>query len=284
MQFYSSYTLILLTALSLSSFFQMGCSKTASTPFILPDKLYTIKSVIDIGNNGNASDIRVTADPSKLLVASDILNTRLIITKAAKSITEKAAGSLASGKYYSFAVNTDKGQIIKPDASLKDTDGDIIKAGDYIAYIYILGKENSTQLSDPKSFTLSDKPVLAGDFLGTWEDLGFPGPGSFTISLRINTDYTGSLFYSDNFRPYGKGGTLDDAKMIFTISGNRFTCTMNQFIGQYTGGGAFGANGGCPNVKELSGSVVDDVSLVFDQFIWADCDGSREVKMKFTKQ
>ena len=284
MQFHLSLKLMLFLAITLSSYFQMGCSKTTSTPFILPDKLYTIKSVIDIGNNGNASDIKITVDPSNLLVASDILNTRIIVTKAAKSITEKAAGSLASGKYFSFAVNTAKGQIIKPDATVKDSDGDIIKAGDYNAYVFIQGKENSTQLSTPKSFTLSDKPVLAGDFLGTWEDLGPPGPGSFTISLRINVDYTGSLFYSDNFRPYGKGGTLDDAKMLFTFSGNRFTCNMNQFIGQYTGGGAFGANGGCPNVKELSGSVAEDVSLVFDQFIWADCDGSREVKMKFTKK
>lgn len=284
MQFQLSLKLMVLVAIMLSSLFQSGCSKSTSTPFILPDNLYTIKTVIDIGNHNNASDIKITVDPSNLLVPSDILNTRLLITKAAKTITGKAAGSLASGKYFSFAVNATKGQIIKPDASLKDSDGEIIRAGDYNAYIFTQGKENSTQLSAPKSFTLSDKPVLAGDFLGTWEDLGPPGPGSFTISLRINTDYSGSLFYSDNFRPYGKGGTLEDAKMMFTISGNRFTCTMNQFIGQYTGGGAFGTNGGCPNVKELSGTVVEDVNLVFDQFVWADCDGSREVKMKFTKQ
>lgn len=84
MQFHLSLKLMLFLAISLSSYFQIGCSKTTSTPFILPDKLYTIKSVIDIGNNGNASDIKITVDPSNLLVASDILNTRIFRIQRAR--------------------------------------------------------------------------------------------------------------------------------------------------------------------------------------------------------
>lgn len=263
---------------------QIGCSKTNTVPFSLPDHLYSIKSVLDIGNSGNAADIKLTVDPATTIVTTDIQNVRVIITKAIKGINENDGLGLASDRYFIFPVSTSKLQVIRPNAGLKDSDGDAIKAGDFKAYIFILGKENSTQLSDPKAFTLTERPPLAGDYKGTWEDLGPPGPGVFDISLRIKDDYSGSLFYSANYTPYGKGGSIDDAKIILKVTVDHFTFNMNQFIGQYLGGGAFGANGGCPNVKDLSGSIVDDISLVFDKFVWTDCDGSREVKMKFTRQ
>lgn len=264
--------------------FQIACSKANTIPFTLPDQLYTIKSVLDIGNGGNAADIKLTVDPATALVTADIQQVRLIITKVVKNITAKDGVGLTSGRYFMFPVSKDRSQVIRPDASLKDSDGDPIKTGDYKAYIFIMGKENSTQLSDPKTFTLSDRPPFAGDFKGTWEDLGPPGPGIFDITLRIHDDYSGSLFYSANYTPYGKGGLIDDAKIKLKVTGDRFTFNMNQFIGQYLGGGAFGTNGGCPNVKDLSGSIIDDISLDFDKFVWTDCDGSREVKMKFTRQ
>jgi hypothetical protein len=96
------------------------------------------------------------------------------------------------------------------------------------------------------------------------------------MSLHIADDYSGRMFYAnDTFKPYGAG--TQDALTTMNISGTSISSfTLNQFIEGY--------KGGCPANKNLTGHFNDDIELVFETFEWADCDGKRNVILKFTKQ
>lgn len=275
-----------ITCLFLLAAFLPACSKKSAPPvppFTLPAGLYKITVATDVGNNANASDIHVEAEVSSALITSDIREVRLVIVKSGKTFTTEQISSLATGNYFTFPVSTTNPQTIKPTSGIKDSDGDPVTNADYNAYIAVLGKENSLQLSQPKLFSLRNKPVYAGDYIGTWEDLGPPGPGSFAISMRIKDDYTGQLFYKTNYIPYGSKGT-EDAKIKLTVTSTSFTFKMDQYIVDYLGGGAFGTGGGCAAVKDLTGTIDNDITLIFDTFSWADCDGTRNVRMRFIKQ
>jgi hypothetical protein len=96
------------------------------------------------------------------------------------------------------------------------------------------------------------------------------------MSLIIEDDYTGKMFYANaNFTPFGSG--TQDARTTMTVSGTTITAfTLNQFINGY--------NGGCGANKTLTGTFEDDINLVLDTFSWADCDGTRDVILRFTRQ
>lgn len=253
--------------------------------FQLPANVYTIDKVYDIGNNGNAADIRLEVTVLSTINTSELVEVRLIIVKASNNFSEEQIATLAQGNYFSIPLANTANQGIKP-SSIKDSDGDNITNGiAYKVYIGILGKQDSKQLSEPKEFTLSDKPIYAGDYVGTWEDLGPPGPGKFPMSLRIADDYSGQMFYATtDFKPF-KGG-LQDAKTSMTINGTIISSfILNQFIKGYSGGpDATNPTPNCPAQETLTGRIEDDVNLVFDTFIWADCDGTRNVKLSFKKK
>lgn len=266
---------------ALASF--ISCGNEDASMFQLPDTIYTIDKVYDVGNSGNATDLRIEVSVASTINTSDLVEVRVVLAKSAKAFSKDQIAALTPGNFFSVPVSGTPKQTIKP-TSIKDSDGDNITNGTaYRVYVAVIGKENARQLSAGKDITLANKPIYAGDYTGSWEDLGPPGPGSFPITLRINDNYSGSLFYTTTFSPYGKGGTTEDVKITLNVTGTTFTCQMDQLIGQYLGGGAFGAGGGCPASKNLSGTIQDDVSLIFNVFTWADCDGTREVKMKFQK-
>lgn len=134
---------------------------------------------------------------------------------------------------------------------------------------------NSCKTSSDPAPTV-DAPPFAGDYIGSWEDLGPPGPAKFPMSLRIANDYTGQMFYANGaFRPFGKGS--EDAKTTMTISDTQITSfILDQFIDGY--------QNGCEATKTLTGHIENGNELVFDKFEWVDCDGIRDVLLKFKKK
>jgi hypothetical protein len=243
---------------------------------MLPDNVYTVSRAYDIGNNGNASDIRLNLDFSASAKISDLEEVRLVIAKNSKTLTIDQVLELTSGNFLELTISGDVKQVIKPLATLKDSDGDVITNGNYKAYIATFGIEGSKQLSEAKELVLSDKPVFAGDYIGTWEDLGPPGPAIFPMSLRIADDYSGKMYYANaTFTPFGSG--IQDAITSMSVTGTTITSfTLDQLIGGYMSG--------CAANKTLTGDFNDDINLVLDTFSWSDCDGTRNVILKFTKQ
>jgi hypothetical protein len=258
--------------------------KEDGNEFQLPDSLFVSDKIYDIGNNGNATDVRVEISVSPSINTADLIDVRLVIVKASSTFGLNESRTLTTGNFFSAPISSSAKQVIKP-GNIKDAEGNaVINGTAYKIYIVAIGKDNATQLSNAIELTLLDKPIFAGNYLGTWEDLGPPGPASFPITLKINNDYTGSLFYTPNFVPYGRGAVTEDVKTTLVVTGATFTFQMNQLIGQYVGNGAFGSNGGCPASKNLSGTIQDDFTLIFTVFNWSDCDGTRDVRMKFTRQ
>lgn len=266
--------------------FLASCGKDDASTFQLPADIYTIDKVYDIANSNSAADVRVEVVALSTLQVADLMDVLLLFTKASKTFSFDQIDGLAPGNFFSFPISATKNQVIKP-TSFKDADGDAIVNGvPYKVYIVIVGKQGAKQLSASKDFTLANKPIYAGDYVGTWEDLGPPGPGNFPVSLRIADSYASQMFYTPNFVPYGRGTSLQDVTATLVVTGTTFSFVANQFIDKYIGGGAFttGNTGGCPASKTLTGVVQDDINLVFDTFSWADCDGTRDVKLRFKRQ
>jgi hypothetical protein len=244
--------------------------------FILPDDVYAISMAYDIGNNGNASDIRLHLNFPTPVALSDLLEVRLVITKSNKVLMVDEALKLPSGNFLPLTISGNKLQVVKPNAALRDSDGELIGNGKYKVFIATSGVEDSKQLSKGREIILTDRPIFAGDYIGTWEDLGPPGPAVFPMSLRIAEDYSGQMYYAnDTFKPFGSGA--QDALTTMTVSGATIDAfTLNQLVGGYSNGCA--ANG------TLTGSFEDDINLVLKTFTWSDCDGTRDVKLQFRKQ
>ncbi len=252
-----------------------SCKDNSS--FHLPDNLFKISKALDIGNSNNATDLRFDLEFLAPGSINDIQEVRLLMVKSPNSFTLAQIDGLKTGNFLVIAPSSVSKQVIKPGAAdLKDADGGTISNGAYTVYVAVLGKENSRQLSAAKDITLSDKPIYAGDYIGTWQDLGPPGPAVFPMSLRIADNYTGQMFYANpNFTPFGTGA--QDALTTMTLNGTMIASfELDQFIPGY--------KGGCKAKKTLTGHFEDDINLVLDTFDWPDCDGTREVKLRFERK
>jgi len=185
----------------------LSCGEaTKELEFQLPAELYTVSGAYDVANNNDISDVRIDVLASSALRISDVVEVRLVISKASKPFREEQITTLVAGNFFTVPISTATKQIIRP-AATNDTDGDgIVNGMPYQVYVAIIGKQESRQLSVSRDLTLLDRPIYAGDYVGTWEDLGPPGPAVFPMSLRVADDYTGRLFYANaSFRPFGKG-------------------------------------------------------------------------------
>ncbi|MBX7151889.1 hypothetical protein K1X84_09640 [bacterium] len=264
-------------SLALLSVFVCLACKDGGETFQLPANVYSVEKIYDVGNSGSASDFRIYVNFNSAVNIDDLEEVRLVIVKSSDDFSTDQIDALVGGNYFPMTISNAASQVIKPGADIKDSDGDpIANNTSYSLYIATIGQSNSHQLSEAKLFTLQDKPVYAGDYVGTWEDLGPPGPAKFGMSLRISENYTGQMFYADTtFMPFGNGA--QDATITMTVSGTEITSfVLNQFISGY--------NGGCAAQKTLTGHFEDDINLVLDTFNWADCDGTRDVKLLFRKK
>ena len=262
----------------------VSCEKTSppeKMPLVLPSNIFSISSITDVGTENNGADIQ--AELNLLTSAQNLIaEARFFLIKSGITITESAIKQLGSNSYISdknFILVDNQTRTIKPDKTFRDTDGDLIKPGvNYQGYVAVFGLENTFQLSKAFPFNLVNDFPFAGDYIGTWEDLGPPGPALFPMSLRINADNTGSMFYAnDKFKPYGKG--TEDARVVMTIdNGQLKSFVLNQSIEGY--------HNGCLASKSLTGTITKTatgVDLILNTFLWEDCDGKRDVKLKFKK-
>ncbi len=268
---YANFLFVLLTFVSCGD-------KGVSAPS-LPAGLFKIENVYDVGNAADASDIRASIRFSGGTAAAKLGEVRFVVSKVSSALSLTAAESLRSGTFVALSVSDDPSLFsisLKATSSLKDADGDAIKNTSYDAYVVTFESGKAVQITDAVRFTLADQPVFAGNYIGSWEDLGPPGPATFPMSLIINADYTGRMFYANaNFKPFGTG--TEDATTSMTVAGDQ---TLSFLLQQHIPG----HKGGCVAEKTLTGRFVNDVNLVLDTFTWADCDGTRQVKLLFTRQ
>lgn len=249
--------------------------------FTFPEIVYTIDKVYDIGNASAATDLRIHAIFNKEINLANIKETRAVIVKGGQSLNVEDVPNLALGNYYVVPPSDSELQIIKPSSTTRDADGSQIANDiEYKLYMIVIGSDDAIAVSDSKNFTLKDRPIYAGDYVGNWHDIGPPGPADTRTSLRIRDDYTGQMFFSPNFIPFGRGE--QDETVAMNVNGSTITAfALNQLIIGYTG--TLGPVG-CPASGTLTGRFEDDINLILNQFEWADCDGTRQVTLNFTKQ
>jgi len=249
--------------------------------FKFPETVYTIENIYDIGNTNSPTDLRVHASFNRDVSLANVKEVRAVIVKSSKLFTADDVQGLTSGNYYVGPTTDGELQVIKPGASTRDAEGgQIVNETPYKLYIAVIGTDDATAISASKDFTLKDRPIYAGDYTGNWHDIGPPGPADTKVSLRIRDDYTGQMFFSSNFIPFSR--SEQDEIVDMNVNGITITAfALNQLMIGYSG-----LNGpvGCAASGTLTGRFEDDINLVLNQFEWADCDGTRQVTLKFTKQ
>lgn len=252
-----------------------GC-KNDDPDFQFPASAITISKVFDVGNNSDFSDIRVDFN----LVQVDLLNkTKEIRIYLAKGgLTAEQASTMASDRYAVASLpGQDKFYFSKLINSAKDTDGDPIMNGiNYNAYIFLQAMSEDEFLSEPKPITLEDKPIYAGKYSGIWNDALF---SNFKVSMILNNDYSGAIFYSSNFTTCCPKGGTSDAVVQFVINGTQITYfKAMQSLGDYKGGS-------CEGTYTAQGEVTDEITLTISNLTGTDCDGDHTPgKVVFTRQ
>ena len=244
-----------------------SCGSKSDPPFQYPKTVFSIGKIYDVGNSGSAADIRVHADFDISVGIGNVSEVRLIISKASKSLSESDVLALKPGTYFAATSGGAATQVFKPDASIKDVDNEPIQNDrDYKIYIAALGKDNAIRLSDPRGFTLMDRPIYAGSYVGVWVDTKL---GSLPISLSLDNNYKGTLFYTNTFHACCGGGS--DAIVTMVVNETAITSFhFDQYLGSYKGGH-------CEATVEATGNFSDDIRLILGNFPFSDCDGSRTV-------
>lgn len=258
-----------LMALAMCCFFT-GCKDDPSVNF--PANAVTIKKVYDIGNSANASDIRadLSFDPSVNL--TDVEEVRLIVSK---SIIKEEVAKALTGNNFQTLTAASANLIGKFDASVKDADGSTIANDvDYKLYAVLTARDEAFFLSTPTNFTLKNKSVYAGDYVGVWNDALFK---NFDVTMTLEDDHTGSIFYTKQFTACCGGVRDGTVKFIFT--GTTITSfQVNQFLGSYKGGN-------CEATYTANGVVTDEITLSIANISGIDCDGDHTPgTVKFTRQ
>ena len=247
---------------------------------MFPDDAILITKVFDINNSVNGGDFRIdftTTDNQVIEVASEV---RVMISK--NSLTLEQAIALSSDRFGSLsppATATNKKYTVRPSTSLtNDAEGTRLQ-NDIQYKIYLMLKATSGDsyyLSPPKEITLKNKPVYAGNYSGLWNDALFP---NFAVTMRLNDDYTGVIFYSNNFTTCCPAGGASDASATFVINGNTITSfTALQYLGDYKGGH-------CPATYKATGTITDEITLSVSNLTGTDCDGNHAPgTIVFTRQ
>ena len=234
--------------------------------FTFPAKVFTIDKAYDVGNNNDASDIRVNVSLEGSVNASDIQEVRLIVVKTGKTISTTDLPNLAPGNFFS-AQSEDGVNVIKPTSSIKDSDGNSIVNGEsYNVYVAAIGRDDAVSLSKSKFLLLKNKPIYAGDYVGIWRDQKI---SNLKISITIADDYTGSIYYTDKFAACCAG--QQDGLLVMKVNGNIIeSFDYDQYLGNYPAG----TGGHCPTKVSATGQFKDDIELSLDPFPFSDCDGA----------
>lgn len=233
--------------------------------FEFPTKVFTIDKIYDVGNNNNALDIRVQVSLNEVVNTTDITEIRMIVVKSGKTLSIADVQSLPTGNFYSAKSEVGV-NVIKPSSAIKDVDGNSIENDiSYKVYVAALGNDDAINLSKPLDFILVNKPIYAGGYKGEWSDQ----KGKFKFSVTISDDYTGSIYYGENFSSCCGG--LEDATLVMKLNGSIIeSFNFVQYLQDYPNG----TGGHCPTTVSASGEFKDDIILTLNPFPFSDCDGA----------
>lgn len=255
-----------------------GCGDdSTSTPtpiFEFPANSVRISKVYDISNNGSATDIRVDFKISENDVLQQVEEVRLIVSK--NTLTIDQAMALAMDRYLSVSKPTDLSVIGRFTTAIKDTEGnDIVNDVAYKVYV-VLKNSTAYYLSNSLNITLKDKPIYAGEYKGVWNDKLF---SNFKVSMILHDDYTGDIFYSENFITCCPAGEKNDAAAKFVINGTTISSfEAKQFLPNY-------AADGCPATYTATGTIPNEITLSLTGLEGTDCDGNHAPgTVVFTRQ
>jgi hypothetical protein len=266
--------LSLTLAVSIVSFLSCGSGSTPTPAFEFPANSVSISKVYDIGNNGNSTDIRVDFKISTTDVLQKVEEARLIVSK--NTLTLVQIKSLAAESYETISKPTDLTPIGRVSSSIKDSEGNAV-VNDVLYKIYIVIKHSDAfSLSNAIDITLRNKPIYAGRYKGLWNDALFP---NFKVTMILNDDYNGEIFYTDNFITCCPAGGTSDATVKFVINGATISLfEAKQFLGSYNGGN-------CPATYTAAGTVTNELTLSISNLTGTDCDGNHAPgTIVFTRQ
>ena len=245
---------ILLLILSLIVY---SCSEDHPAPG-LSDNVYAIR-VFDVGNNHNASDIRVD-----FLVENEkgISEYRIIVVKNdQRELSVGELEQLPTTAYNSFVpVAAAKSIVLKENQ--RDRDGEVIVINQ--EYVVVIYTPENKRLSGPSlPFQLKDQSLLVGEFRGLWNDNLYTDFAISAVLTASGSSIRGSFYYDGNF--ISCCGGSDDGEISFRLNDTSIeNFVYNQDLVNFMGG--------WPGLYSGSGELLDDFTI-FVNFAGEDCEG-----------
>lgn len=244
-----------------------GCEGEEAKPVLKSTDLVSDIKVIDLGNEGNASDIVVLFEIATPAQAKQI---QIILNKGSdlNGIDRTTVDNLSANSMMSVTVSGNEYDISLP-ANMTDVEGNPIEANTEYSLGFIAINDDEKSLnSEQGSATLKTEHYLNGDYQGFWRDQLY---SDFAVSAKIRLGLAGGraggdFFYRANFVSCCEG--TDDGSISFMVEadGTLSNFSYIQEVVNFNGGPCDGTYSG-------SGVIKDYTTLVFD-FTGEDCEGS----------
>ncbi len=236
----------------------LACSKEDEEDLISEN--ITITRVFDIGNNGNASDIRIEFE----VLDPNVGDFQIIVSKESSfgALNLELIQNLGDNQYLSVGTSSETEYREYLPASLLDSDGDSITND--VNYNIVIYTVESQKLSSPfEGFSLKNESVINGEYIGLWNDNLYTDFGISAVITGSGSTFRGDFYYTSNFTSCC-GGQTDGSISFQVVDGEILSFRYNQDLIDFMGG--------CPGLYNGSGEVVNDFDLLID-FEGEDCEG-----------
>ena len=240
--------------------FHLSCEKEEP----LPESTFQSIAAFDMGNSTDASDIVVQIKMDPKSVSEVHLLVSMSSTLTAGEASQAPAASF-------LKVIPAAATVVKLPDLQKTISGENFENKEYFVYALAIGSKSSSLLSKPSSITLSDKPIYAGKYTGTFHD----NFGAKNASVILADDYTGQMFYTQTFVSFCNNSTANDGTLTLAFNGDDITdFTFHQFFPCFMAG--------CDGNFTGTGVVVDYLQLVVN-FTGLDCEGNQSGVMTLNR-
>jgi len=256
-------TLITLICLGLL----ISCSSADDEPSSLTTtNIITPGNILDVGKNGDASDLFVKFSISDVQLA-DAVRLVIIPSSSATSTSNLDATNISASSYQQVQANRLENKI-KLNSSLLDIDQNALKPNEAYDLAFIVIKGGVEQVNrSVGSFELQDQNIYLGKYVGGWEDNHF---GDTRFSVVLDTEENGikgPFYFLETFESCCGGD--NDGEMKLTIEdNNRVTFRYSQELGSYRGSPCDGVYTGEGVIRNDNSGITINID-----FNGSDCEG-----------
>jgi len=256
-------------------FLLFACDKDES-PQLTPNLVDETKSY-DLGNNGNASDIRVDFSVNDNI---NVTEYRVMILPATNTIDVSIAQSLPQSSYFSITPGTlfDYSVNRLPSELLDINRNSVTNGNTYVVTVLVVGTDNAqiSQGGFSKEIELADQGIYSGRYIPTWGGTCIsPNGDTVSVSPSPIENVTAFVDFTENMNVYS--GIMrcptcfqrSRGDIELTVNGSNISNYIRTWPGKLCAHSPECEDVGleyrvdpCPIIEQGEGTIVDEVTFV----------------------